>query len=92
MDKIKFKVKKPKFDPKTLQPFDRVLVRDENYQVWYCDLFSHIRNSSIQFMYRCISSSYKYCIPYNDETKHLVGTKEEAIEKLDKIRKFLRIK
>lgn len=27
-DWSKFKVKKPKFDPNTLQPFDRVLVRD----------------------------------------------------------------
>ena len=27
-DWSKFKVKKPKFDPKTLQPFDKVLARD----------------------------------------------------------------
>ena len=32
-DWSKFKPKKPKFDPKTLQAFDRVLVRNENYQV-----------------------------------------------------------
>ena len=29
-DWSKFNVKKPKFDPKTLQPFDKVLVRDTN--------------------------------------------------------------
>ena len=23
---------------------------------------------------------YKYCVPYNDDTKHLVGTTEEAPE------------
>lgn len=71
---------KEKFDPKTLKPFDRVLVRNENYQVWQCDLFSHIKNGGIQFMYRCVSSSHKCCIPYNDDTKHLVGTNEEAPE------------
>ena len=79
-DWSKFKPKKPKFDPKTLQAFDRVLVRNENYQVWQCDLFSHIKNGGIQFMYRCVSSSHKCCIPYNDDTKYLVGTNEEAPE------------
>lgn len=79
-DWSKFKVNKPKFDPKTLQAFDRVLVRNENYQAWQCDLFSHIKNGGIQFMYRCVSSSHKCCIPYNDDTKHLVGTNEEAPE------------
>ena len=73
-------LEKERFDTKTLKPFDRVLVRDEKYQVWQCDLFSHIRNSSIQFKYKCVSSTYKCCIPYNDDTKHLVGTKEEAPE------------
>lgn len=72
--------KKERFDAKTLKPFDKVLVRDESYQVWQCDLFSHIKNSSIQFMYRCVSSTYKCCIPYNDDTKYLVGTTEEAPE------------
>ena len=72
--------KKERFDPKTLKPFDKVLVRDENYQVWQCDLFSHIKNGGIQFMYRCVSSTYKRCIPYNDDTKHLVGTTDEAPE------------
>lgn len=72
--------KKERFDPKTLKAFDKVLVRNENYQVWQCDLFSHIKNGGIQFMYRCVSSSHKCCIPYNDDTKHLAGTNEEAPE------------
>ena len=25
-------------------------------------------------------NAYTYCIPYNDDTKHLVGTTEEAPE------------
>lgn len=68
--------KKDKFDPKTLKPFDRVLVRDRDIEHWICNLFSHIINDE----YLCIGSCFIYCIPYNDDTKHLVGTKEEAPE------------
>ena len=68
--------KKEKFDPKTLKPFDRVLVRDRDIEQWICNLFSHIINDE----YLCIGSCFIYCIPYNDDTKYLVGTKEEAPE------------
>ena len=68
--------KKQKFDPKILKPFDRVLVRDRDIEHWICSLFSHIINDE----YLCIGSCFIYCIPYNDDTKHLVGTKEEAPE------------
>ena len=68
--------KKDKFDPKTLKPFDRVLVRDRDVEHWICGLFSHIVNDE----YLCVGSCYKHCIPYNDDTKHLVGTKDEAPE------------
>lgn len=68
--------KKDKFDPKTLNSFDKVLVRDRDIEHWICSLFSHIINDE----YLCIGSCYKYCIPYNKETKHLVGTNEEAPE------------
>ena len=71
--------KKERFDPKTLQAFDRVIVRDHASYKWVCDLFSDIKKSNI-FPYRCIGCSYNYCIPYNDDTKHLVGTTDEAPE------------
>ena len=71
--------KKERFDPKTLQPFDKVLVRDINTYTWGCSLFSHIIKRE-SFPYRCVGSTYTYCIPYNDETKHLIGTTEEAPE------------
>lgn len=70
--------KKEKFDPKTLQPFDKVLVRDEN-SYWRCNLFSHITNHKF-FPYVTVEDTYSHCIPYNDDTKHLVGTTEEAPE------------
>ena len=78
-DWSKFKVKKPKFDPKTLQAFDEVLIRDSRYEDWSCDIFSHIHNRG-DYHFRTITAYYAYCIPYNDDTKHLVGTKEEAPE------------
>ena len=73
--------KKEKFDPKTLQPFDKVLVRDSRSDKWRCQLFSHILKDDDYFC-ACIYSSYRYgdCIPYNDDTKHLVGTTDEAPE------------
>ena len=73
--------KKEKFDPKTLKPFDKVLVRDSDNESWCCDLFSHIREENIGYKY--VASGfflYRCCIPYNDETKHLVGTTGEAPE------------
>ena len=81
-DWSKFKVKsnKQKFDPKTLQPFDKVLVRDSDVVDWKVQLFSRIIEDEEFYPYVCINESYKYCIPYNDDTKHLVGTKEEAPE------------
>ena len=71
--------KKEKFDPKTLQPFDRVIARSYCDDEWDCDIFSHI-NQEYSFPYVCIGQAWKYCIPYNDDTKHLVGTTDEVPE------------
>lgn len=80
-DWSKFKVKKPKFDPKTLKPFDKVLVRDGNARNWVCDFFSHIGEPyNIYIFISIVGGGFKQCIPYNDDTKHLVGTTEEAPE------------
>lgn len=68
-----------KFNPKTLKQFDRVLVRDTKKEKWNIEVFSYIDEDSV-LSYVTPTSSYIYCIPYNDETKHLVGTKEEAPE------------
>ena len=72
--------KKDKFDPNTLKPFDKVLVYDiyDICEGWACAFFSHIRKS--EYPYSTSSGSFKVCIPYNDDTKHLIGTTEEAPE------------
>ena len=82
-DWSKFKPKQPKFDPKTLQPYMRVLVRDSYKSQWKCAFYSHEReNEKSLFKYTVTGSSlaYVYCIPDNDDTKHLVGTDDEAPE------------
>ena len=69
--------KKEKFDPKKLKPFDRVIVR-EKYGEWFCTFFSHIKES--KYPYNTATGCYSQCIPYNDNTKHLIGTNKEAPE------------
>ena len=69
-------LKKERFDPKTLKPFDRVLAM--NSSTWHCTTFSHLRNTKSEFVYDCGGIYFRYCIPYNDDTKHLVGTTDEA--------------
>lgn len=83
-DWSKFKVKQPKFDPKTLCPFDKVLARDTEDTRWRCTFYSHSREPEEGFIvlhnYVTTDNSYICCIPYNNDTKHLVGTKDEAPE------------
>ena len=69
--------KKDKFDPKTLKPFDKVLVKQ--CDIWYPDFYScYIENDDSHV---CSGlKDYYFCIPYNDDTKHLAGTKDEAPE------------
>lgn len=74
-----FKVNKPKFDPKTLKPFDRVIVCSKHTK-WKCELFSHFDYNLSKLNCICAGSNYEYCVPYNDDTIHLLGTMDEAPE------------
>lgn len=69
--------KKERFNPKTLQPFDKVLVRNSR-KTWRCEHFSYFKEGDA-YPYMT-STSYAFCIPYNNDTKHLVGTDDEAPE------------
>lgn len=55
------------------KPYDPVLVRDCESDKWRCNYFSHKEGEN----YICVGSTWNYCIPYNDSTKHLVGTTED---------------
>lgn len=70
-----FTPKKERFDPNTLKPFDRVLAKIGNGK-WCAMLFSHLVDDRIV----CEGWEFKKCIPYNDDTKHLVGTTDAAPE------------
>ena len=70
------KPKVEKFDPKTLQPFDKVLIRNVDNGFWNAAFFSYIAGQWVN----CVGSGTAECIPYNEETKHLVGTKEDCPE------------
>ena len=74
------KPKIDKFDVNTLQPFDKILVREDNKQLWVCDFFSHIDNEDSDEFIVSLCSSYDFCIPYNEETKHLLNTREDCPE------------
>ena len=74
--------KKPKFDPKTFQPFDKVLVKkgDKSYHVWFPDFIS-LPPSDVDETILCMTTDDVFmAIPYNEETKHLVETNDEAPE------------
>lgn len=71
----------PKFDITTFKPFDKVLVRDGYNEHWRCSIFSYIyKLSSNKNVYVC-ACHWNQCVPYNEDTRHLVGTKEMPIEK-----------
>lgn len=75
-DWSKWECPKQKFDPYTLQPFDRVLFKTSSC-IWNCAIVSHVEALRIYL----ITGGYVYnCIPYNNDTIHLVGTTEEAPE------------
>lgn len=75
----KFKTSKPKFNPNTLHTFDKVLARND-MEDWSCMFFSHIIKDEETYPYACGYDWFTQCIPYNDDTKHLLGTNDEAPE------------
>lgn len=71
-DWSKFNIE-PKFDINTLQPFDKVLTRDFNDSMWKSNFYEGFtRNKDYPFI--TMRGLYKQCIPYNNETRHLVNT------------------
>lgn len=89
-DWSKFKApwyKKERFDPKTLNPFDKILVQRYD-NVWIANFLSNFYtvinpdNPDIRYLefITITNGEYRHCIPYNDSTKYLVGTIEEAPE------------
>ena len=66
-------VVKKKFDPKTLEPFQKVLVRSTPSAHWRCTFFSHMING----MAMCSCDNWPYCIPY-ENNEHLRGKTDDC--------------
>lgn len=60
-----------------IKPFDKVLVKIAG-RIWTADFFSHYDENDEELPYVCIGyGRVTHCIPYNEETKHLLGTTDE---------------
>lgn len=66
-------VVKKRFDPRTLEPFQKVLVRSTPTGNWRCTFFSHMTGNTAV----CSGDNWPYCIPYK-LNEHLRGTSEDC--------------
>lgn len=60
----------------TPKPFDKVMTRVDRNAIWSANIFSHIDQNGEYVTIGCIAG-YPYCLPYNDDTAHLIGTTDE---------------
>lgn len=56
----------------SFKPFDRVLVRDRDDQVWIPNIFVHFKEGE-KYQYQCLDNCYVQCIHY-EGNKHLYNT------------------
>ena len=56
------------------EPFQKVLVRTFHGK-WKCEFFSHYDYKEDK-PFECAGGKYRECIPYTDETAHLLGTSQ----------------
>ena len=77
------KLTEQKFNITTLKPFEsKVLVRGCNSQEWVGEIFTRYNNKvfdNCNFV-TLGGICWKQCIPYNDETKHLLGNTSDCDE------------
>lgn len=72
-----------KFNPEWLKHFDGVLVRESTKCEWFATSFSHLKdwaNADVNHYYTGIGCCFRYCIPCNAETEHLIGTSDDEPE------------
>ncbi len=72
------KVSVKRFNPEEFKPFDKVLVRDFLSDNWMADFFEKIEENDIYYNVTCVTCKWVQCIPYNEETKHLLGIREDC--------------
>ena len=63
------------------KPFDKVLCRNSKDDTWEADFFARLTRKEIDYTqsdkYLCVGDLWMYCIPYNEETAHLLGTTDD---------------
>ena len=59
------------------KPFDKVLVRNLDEDEWKPDFFLRYEPTSENFYAMISGAPWTQCIPYNDSTKHLLGTTDD---------------
>lgn len=69
-----------RFDPKTLKEFDKVLVKDDGDWIWRVDIISVPAKYNDNIPYLIGDNDFDWIIPYNEDTKHLIGTTDDAPE------------
>lgn len=72
------------------KPFDKVLVRDYDDDPWRAMHYSHFDDT--QQRHYCVNSYWNRCIPYNENTAHLLGTCEPYKEPEPKVWYVVNIK
>lgn len=80
-DWSKFKAPIKRFDPINFKPFDIVLMRKGNEFEWTPNFFGQFAKNSIGGLLvfdMGNNDTWSMCIPYNTETQHLLGTREEC--------------
>lgn len=60
------------------KPKDWILIRDNSEDMWCLDIYSHKVWDKDEkcYHYYCVGGWSYQCIPYNDQTKHLLGTND----------------
>ncbi|MGL5979869.1 MAG: hypothetical protein ACRCZY_03145 [Phocaeicola sp.] len=58
------------------KPFEKVLVRDSDMDLWECSFYSH-KAEHLLYVHMCLGSSWNYCIPY-EGSEHLLGTTDNV--------------
>ena len=57
-----------------MKPFDKVLIKNGNF--WTPNFFGYIAGKWVN----CVGTGDVECVPYNEETKNLIGTNDDCPE------------
>jgi hypothetical protein len=74
-DYSELELPKQHYDISNFKPFDNVLVRVGDKSPWRADFFEEYDHN-----FYCFRGAWEQCIPFNEETKHLLGTTDMCDE------------